>query len=111
MWYGLSVFLALTHAAGFAGHWYIPSAGDSFTANADIMAGWSWAVPVTMTVTTAVFVAPLMLLTSGTVLLRGYARGRRALTAALVGGTLVTLLTLVAALTPAVSSVSGWLLD
>jgi hypothetical protein len=111
VWFGLSVFLALQHAAGFAGHWYVPSANDSFTADADIKAGWSWAAPVTTTVPSAMFVATLMLLLSGILLLRGYTRGRRALTAGLIGSTVVMLLTLVAALTPAVQSISGWLLD
>jgi hypothetical protein len=110
-WFGLSVFLALKHAAGFAGHWYVPSANDSFTADADITAGWSWATLVILTVPSGVWVALLMLLTSGVVLFSGYTRGRRALTAGLIGSTVVMLLTLLAALTPAVQSVSGWLLD
>ncbi len=111
MWFGLCVFLALRHAAGFAGHGYVPSANDSFTADADIKAGWGWAAPVTMTVPSAVLVAPLMLLASAVLLLRGYSRGRRSLTAGLIVGTIVMLLTLAAALTSAVQSVSGWLLD
>jgi len=109
--FAVCVYLALARAAQFAGHWYVPAANDSFTANADIMAGWAWGTLVTLMVPSAVIVSLPALLISTVLFLSGYTRGRRALTIALAGSTAAMLLTLVAALTPAVQSISGWLVD
>jgi hypothetical protein len=110
-WFVLCSWLALARAAHFAGHWYLPTRDDPYTANADIYGGWPWAYPVTITMTSAAMVAAVALIVTTFFLLTGDARGSRALTVAMAGGAVAMLLVLVASLTPAGLAVSGWLLD
>jgi hypothetical protein len=110
-WFAVCVYLAFARAAQFAGHWYIPSRDDAFTANADITAGWAWASPVTMTVSSVWIVVAFALVISAVSFLFDYTSGRRALAVALIGSTTAMLLTAVAASTPAIHSLNGWLID
>ncbi|MEV4638144.1 hypothetical protein AB0J80_12415 [Actinoplanes sp. NPDC049548] len=110
-WFAVCVYLALARAAQLAGHWYVPAANDAFTGNADIMAGWAWASPVTTTLSSAWMVLPVALIASAVSFLFGYTSGRRALSVALIGSTIAMLLTAVAASTPVIHSISGWLID
>jgi membrane-bound metal-dependent hydrolase YbcI (DUF457 family) len=83
----------------------VPAQGDPFTADADIMAGWAGGSGVTAMVSSAFMVSLLALLVSAILFLRGYTRGHRALTGSLIGSTVAMVLT------PAIQSISGWLLD
>nr|WP_296064557.1 hypothetical protein [uncultured Actinoplanes sp.] len=64
-----------------------------------------------MVVSSAMMMALIALLLSVVVFLRGYTAGHPALTRCLIGSTTAMLLVLTASLTPAVQSISGWLLD
>jgi hypothetical protein len=110
-WYALCAYLTLAHAAGFAGHWYIPSRDDAYTAEADIWAGWPWATVIGLTAPMAPVVAALSLIVSAAVFLTGYARGNRALTVTLIAGAVAMVAVTVVSLTPAAQSVTGWLMD
>lgn len=111
VWYAVCLWLALARAAHFAGRWYVPSQGDAYTGNADIMAGWPWALVVWLTVPAAWMVGLLSLFVSAVVFWSGYPKGHRRLTIALLGGGAAMLLTLAVSMTPAAQSISGWLLD
>src|SRR3954471_825007 len=110
-WFALCAYLALARAAHFAGHWYLPSRDDPYTASADISGGWPWAFPVTETIPAAAMLAAVGLVVSGGMFVTGYARGHRALTISMIGSTVAMLVVMVAALTPAGLAVSGWLID
>jgi hypothetical protein len=109
--YAVCFYLALARAAELTGHWYIPSQNDSFTAELDITGSWPWAALVMAVVSSGFMVAVLAFFVSLIVLLSGYAKGHRRLTAALIASTVTMLLLLIVTLTPAATSVSGWLLD
>jgi hypothetical protein len=104
-------YLALARAAHFAGHWYVPSVDDRYTATADIYADWPWATLVSFTVPIAPMVAGLGLVVSAVLFLLGYTRGHRALTLALIGSTAVTLATLAVTVTPPAQALIGWVVD
>ncbi|MEU8819509.1 hypothetical protein [Actinoplanes sp. NPDC048796] len=110
-WYALCAYQTLRHAAAFAGHWYLPSRDDAYTANADIWAGWPWATWISLTAPMAPVVAGLSLIVSAVMFVTGYARGRRSLFIALIAGAVAALLTIVVSLTPAAQQVTGWLID
>ncbi len=101
-------YLALAHAAGLAGKWFVPEQGDAFT---ESLAGWGPGLLIGLLLSVAPMVAALGLLSSVMLFILGYTRGNRRLTGALIAGTVVTLGILVVSLTPAAQSVSGWLLD
>ena len=109
--YAVCAWLALARAAELTGHWYVPAQNDVQTADLDITGDWSWAALVTVVVPSGFMVAVLAFFVSLVVLLSGYAKGHRRLTAALIASTLTMVLLLVVTLTPAATSVSGWLLD
>ncbi|BBH70319.1 hypothetical protein ACTI_70040 [Actinoplanes sp. OR16] len=110
-WYAVCFASAVAHAKEFSGFWYIPSVDDQFTATEDVYAGWAWAEPVMWTVGMAPMVLGFSLVASVLTLIVGYAKGRRNLFAALIGGLVVTIMTLAFSLTPAGLSVAGWLID
>ncbi|WP_250034768.1 hypothetical protein [Paractinoplanes maris] len=109
--YAVGLSLSLARAAELAGHWHIPEQGDAFTAELDILGGWTWAFLAVPVVTSGFMVAVVGLLVSLVVLLSGYAKGHRRLIGALVASTATMVLLLIVTLTPAAMSVSGWLLD
>jgi len=109
--FAVCVSLALARAAELTGHAYVPSANDALTADADIMTGWSGGGLITLVVSSAMMTALIALLLSVVLFLRGYTTGHPALTRSLIGSTMAMLLVLTASLTPAVQSISGWLLD
>ncbi|GAA4604037.1 hypothetical protein BJY16_004838 [Actinoplanes octamycinicus] len=106
-WYALCLCLALARAADLAGHWYLPSANDVYTANADVNAGWTWSTPVLFTVPTAPLVAGLGLFVVGMLAVLGRTRHRRPL----LGGVAALVLVMVVSLTTAGQSLAGWLID
>ncbi|BFU44032.1 hypothetical protein KRMM14A1004_22690 [Krasilnikovia sp. MM14-A1004] len=110
-WYAACVYLALAQAAHLAGHWYLPSWGDTSTADVDVSGGWTWAAPVTITVAMAPLVAWVSLFVSSAVFLIRGASGSRRLTFALIGSSVLMLLVIVVTLTPPGIGLSGWLSD
>ncbi|XVU21048.1 hypothetical protein ACQPZJ_27685 [Actinoplanes sp. CA-054009] len=110
-WYALCAYLTLRHAASFAGHWYLPSRDDVYTAEADIWADWPWATWISLTAPMAPVVAGLSLIVSAAMFVTGYARGHRPLFLTLIAGTAAALLTITVSLTPAAQQVTGWLMD
>ena len=67
--------------------------------------------PAGLVLTMAPILAALGLLVSAMAFLLRYTGGNRRLTRALIGSTAVTLVLLIASLTPAAQSLGGWLLD
>ncbi|GGR12821.1 hypothetical protein GCM10010168_33230 [Actinoplanes ianthinogenes] len=106
-WYALCLYQALARAADLAGHWYLPSQGDVFTADADINGGWAWSAPILVTLPTAPLIAGAGLFVIGVLAVLGRTRHRRPLLA----GVAALVLVLVVSLTPAVTAISGWLID
>ncbi|SLL99660.1 MULTISPECIES: hypothetical protein [unclassified Actinoplanes] len=102
---------ALARAADFAGHWYVPSPDDRYTANADVLTGWTGGYFVTFFLPVAPLLAGLGLAVSVALFLQGHTAGRRGLTATLAGSAVAMLLVLVAAVSPAGMSLITWLID
>ncbi|WP_433824730.1 hypothetical protein ACQP2E_21545 [Actinoplanes sp. CA-015351] len=111
VWYAVCFGLALARAREFAGHWYIPSMNDEYTATADIWAGWRMSWLVAYSISWAPLLAGFTLFVTGMLFILGYQSGHRRLSIALIGGAVMSLLILVVAVTPAAQSVSVWLLD
>jgi hypothetical protein len=111
VWFVLAAWLALTRAAHFAGHYYIPAQADVHTAGADVDDGWPWAPALASTAMMGPLFAAVSILVSAGMLVLGHLRGRRALTLTALVGTVAVLATVVVALSPAGRSVSGWLID
>jgi hypothetical protein len=110
LWFGVYVWAALARAAHFAGHFYVPHQGDQYTADADILAGWSSGFRTLMVMTAQLqpFVVLASIGLSAWQLASKSTRRRRVLfwlplvSSALVFATLVF---------PAGRSISGWILD
>jgi hypothetical protein len=108
-WYAVCLLLVLSRAREFAGLWEVPSFPDPYTDMVDTWDGWALSGPASVTLNVAPMILGLSLIAGILTLLVGYATGRHRLRAALVTGLVVTLLTLILALTPAARSVSGWM--
>jgi hypothetical protein len=110
-WFALCAYWVLERAAHFAGHYYLPSMGDRYTANADITGGWPVAELVILTAVLGPIVSAVSLIGSIALLLQKKIRARRPLFVALLVSGTVTLVSFVVSLSPAGQSVMGWLLD
>jgi hypothetical protein len=106
-----AVYLALSRAAHFAGHFYVPRLGDRYTANADITDGWSWAQPLMLTATAGLMFAILSIPVAVGLLLTQSVRRRRPLFYALLTGSLLVMATIAAVSSPPGRAIVGWIMD
>jgi hypothetical protein len=112
IWFPLAIYLTLTRAAHFEGHYFpLPAQGDAATAEADITDGWQWHGLLTATATAGLLFAALGAAASTGLLVTRRVRAYRIQWIALLVSTLLVMATLVVALSPAGRQVSTWLLD
>lgn len=111
VWFAVCAIAALSRAAHFAGHFYIPAANDAVTANADVVDGWPWAGPVMATGQLGPLASIVAVAVSIGLLSSARVRAYRGQWVTLLISTLLVVGTLVAALSPAGVSVTGWVLD
>lgn len=112
-WFGFCVWAALTRAADFAGHIYVPYQGDPYTENADIWSGsWSGlAGPLELTASVYPFVFFASLGFSIWQLALASTRRNKILFSLLLTSAILVLATFVLGVTPAGQSIAGWILD
>src|SRR5262249_9005294 len=110
-WFVVCLWVALARAAHFAGHLYVPYQGDAYTANADVWTGgWSWfAGPVTLTAQLHPLFAFASIGLAAWQLAQKRVRSTAIAYAGLLISTVLVLASLVAALTPAGRSITGWI--
>jgi hypothetical protein len=113
VWVGVCVWVALARAAHFAGHVYIPSEGDSYTASVDVWTGWSsWFIgPMMTTVMLQPFIELVSIGLSGWTLAQRRTRENKTLFSVLLISALLVVACLVLENVPAGVSISTWILD
>jgi hypothetical protein len=111
LWFVAAVFLTLGRAAHFAGHYYIPSYNDRYTADADVTDGWGWSGLLTATAAVGPFLSVVAVLGSIGLLLTKRVRSFRGQWIALLVSAVLVVATVAVALSPAGRSTAGWLLD
>ena len=112
IWFPLAVYLTLSRAAHFEGHYFpLPAYGDAATADADVTDGWQWSGLLMATAATGPLFAGLAAAASIGLLVRRRVRAYRVQWITLLVSMLLVIATLVVALSPAGRQVSNWLLD
>jgi hypothetical protein len=113
IWFGVCVWVALARAAHFAGHFYFPSQGDTYTESANVWTGWSsgFIQPMMTTVMLQPLVAFASIVASTWQLAQKRTRNKRVLFWLLLISAVLVFATFVLANVPAGKSISGWILD